>query len=200
MNVYEAVTKRRSIRRYKDVTIPYEILTKCVDAARLAPSAGNSQICEYIIVDDEKLLPEVFSCVMNWAGDLGPNRGAPPGYRPKAYIIILMNAKQETEMGISRRIIAYDAGMAAENAILVALEQGLGACPILAFQHTELRKVLNIPEKYETAMMIALGYPDEISVPEVATDSVKFWVDSQGVRHVPKRKLEDITHRNRFPG
>ncbi|MBM4433387.1 MAG: nitroreductase family protein [Chloroflexi bacterium] len=200
MNVYEAVTKRRSIRRYKDIAIPYEVLEKCVDAARLAPSAGNSQICEYIIVDDEKLLPEVFNCVMNWAGDLSPNRGALPGHRPKAYIIILMNAKQETEAGISRRIIAYDAGMAAENAILVALEQGLGACPILAFQHTELRKVLNIPEKYETTMMVALGYPDEISVPEVATDSVKFWVDSQGVRHVPKRKLEDITHRNRFPG
>ena len=59
MNVYEAAIRRRSIRRYQDKPVPYDVLKKCVDTARLAPSARNAQVCEYIIVDDGKLLPEI---------------------------------------------------------------------------------------------------------------------------------------------
>ena len=61
MNVYEAVTRRRSIRRFTDKAVPRAILEKCVDAARLTPSAMNLQPCEYIIVDDKELLPKVFA-------------------------------------------------------------------------------------------------------------------------------------------
>jgi hypothetical protein len=59
--------------------------------------------------------------------------------------------------------------------------------------------VLNVPEKYETALMLALGYPDESPVIEVATDSIERYMDDKGVRHIPKRELKDILHRNRFP-
>ncbi len=45
---------------------------------------------------------------------------------------------------------------------------------------------------------MALGYPDEKIVLETTFHSVKRWVDEEGVRHVPKRKLEDILYRNRF--
>lgn len=48
--------------------------------------------------------------------------------------------------------------------------------------------------------MLALGYADESPVTEVLTDSTKRWTDDTGVLHVPKRRLEDILHRNRFPG
>lgn len=53
MNVCEAATSRRAIRRFKDIVLPYDVLEKCVNAARLAPSARNYQLCEYIIIDDE---------------------------------------------------------------------------------------------------------------------------------------------------
>jgi nitroreductase len=66
------------------------------------------------------------------------------------------------------------------------------------FDKEKIKEVLNAPEKYEVVAMIALGYPDEKFVLETATDSIKRWVDEQGVRHVPKRRLEDILHRNRF--
>jgi hypothetical protein len=48
-------------------------------------------------------------------------------------------------------------------------------------------------------MVLALGFPDVSPVLEVATDSVKRWFDDEGMLHVPKRELKDITHRNRFP-
>ncbi len=88
--------------------------------------------------------------------------------------------------------------MANENMILVAQEQGLGSCAITGFRRGRLKQVLKIPAQYEIALVLALGFPDESPVLEVATDSVKRWVDSEGVRHIPKRELKDIIHRNRF--
>ena len=199
MDVYEAVTKRRSIREFKDVSVPYDVLEKCVNAARLAPSAMNCQLCEYMIIDDEKLLPLVFDAVMSWAGVPRPKDGWTPGRRPRAYIVILINVPLEAEMGASRTNTNYDVALAAENMVLVALGQGLGSCVMTGIDRNKLRQVLSIPDKYEVAMMLALGFSDESPVLEVTTESIKRWVDDKGVRHIPKRKLEDITHRNRFP-
>lgn len=199
MDVYEAVIKRRSIREFKDIPVPYDVLERCVNAARLAPTAGNRQLCEHIIIDDEQLLPQVFDTVGSWAGQPRPKDGWSPGRRPKAYIVTLINSPLQTELGGNRRDTTYDIGMAAENMTLVALEQGLGSCAITSFKQGKLRQVLNIPDKYEIAMVLALGFPDESPVLEVATDSIKRWVDSEGTRHVPKRKLEDIVHRNKLP-
>ena len=199
MDVYEAVTKRRSIREFKDTPLAYDILERCVNAARLAPTAVNRQLCEYIIVDDEKLLPQVFNTVGSWARQPRPKDGWPPGHRPKAYVITLINSALETELGGTRDVTTYDVGMSAENVILVALEQGIGACPILSFKEDELKPILNIPDNYEVALVLALGFPDESPVVEVFTDSIERWVDNEGVRHIPKRELKDIIHRNRFP-
>ncbi len=199
MDVYEAAISRRSIREFKDIPVPYDVLEKCVNAARLAPNAMNSQLCEYIIVDDEQLLSQVLDAVGSWSGVPRPEEGWSPGRRPKAYIISLINSQLEKELGGNMRWTSYDVGLAAENMMLVALEQGVGSCTIASFKQDKLKQVLNIPDKYEIALGLALGFPDESPVPEVATDSIKRWVDSNGVRHIPKRKQEDITHRNRFP-
>lgn len=199
MDVYQLVTQRRSIREFKDIPVPYEILERCVNSARLAPSAANRQLVEYVIVDDEKLLPGMFDAVASWFGIARPKEGWPPGRRPKAYIVSLINLEAYAERGVGRTNALYDVGMAAENIILVAEEEGLGSCAITGFNPNRLRLVLNVPDKYETALMLALGYPDEMPVLEVATDSIERYMDDKGVRHIPKRELKDILHRNRFP-
>lgn len=197
MDVYEAAVKRRAIRRFRDRPVSYDILEKCVDAGRLAPSGRNQQVCEYIIVNDAEVLPEIFDNI-GGSAKLPPDKGgALPANRPKAYIVIVINKNREADAN-RRRITLYDVGMAAENIMLVALEQGIGACPILMFNENGLKQVLNIPDGYDIALVIAMGYPDESPVAEVAADSVEVRVDAQGVRHVPKRKLADITHHNRF--
>lgn len=198
MDVYEAVTKRRSIREFKDVPVPYDVLERCINAARLAPTAGNRQLCEYIIVDDEPLLPQILDTVGSWFGVPRPKEGWPPGHWPKAYFVILINLPLESEIGTGRVNTNYDVGAAVENMTLVALEQGIGSCIITGFNRGKVKQLLNIPDKYEIAMLLALGFPDESPVLEVATDSIKRWVDNQGVRHIPKRELEAIIHRNRF--
>jgi len=198
VDVYEAVTRRRAIRRFKGKPVPYDVLEKCVDAGRLAPCGRNHQVCEYIIVNDEQMLSSVFGTIISWAGE-PVSKAAPPESRPKAYIIILINRTLETELDASRRrVTLYDVGMAVENVMLAALEQGIGTCPMLMFDEGKLKQALNIPDDYDVALVVVMGYPDESPVMEVSTGSVEHWVDSQGVRHVPKRKLEDITHHNKF--
>ena len=91
MNVYEAAMKRRSIRRFEDKPVPYEALEKCVDAGRLAPSGRNQQVCEFIIVDDKQILPEMFDNI-GGSVKMPPEKGGPrPENTPKAYIVIVIS-------------------------------------------------------------------------------------------------------------
>ena len=158
MDVYEAALKRRSIREFKDQRVPYDALEKCVNAARLAPSAMNRQVCEYLIVNDEQLLPRMFDSVGSWAGQPRPKEGWPPGRRPKAYIVVLINRPLEAEFG-GKTYTDYDAGLAAENIMLVATGQGLGTCAIASFAQEKVKRLLNIADKYEIALGVALGFP-----------------------------------------
>lgn len=190
--VYQIIMKRRSIRRFKPEKIPYKLLEKLVNAGRLAPSAANLQPLEYIVVNEENLLKEIFSLV-KFAGYL--NWNPTKEEMPRAYIAIL--ARRESEN------TKYDAGLAAENIILAALEEGIGSCCLRAFEEDKVRELLKVPQEYGIEMLIALGYPDEDPVCEELKNkggSIKYWKDSSGTLHVPKRKLKDILHRNKYKG
>ena len=69
---------------------------------------------------------------------------------------------------------------------------------LLMFDASAIKPVLNIPDNYDIALVIVMGYPDESPVADVVADSTNVTVDAQGVRHVPKRKLSEIIHKNRF--
>jgi len=191
MGIYETVISRRSIRRFKDIPIPREILERCINAARLVPSAANMQPLEYIVVDDDQLLPQVFSA-LKWAAYISPMGDPPEGRRPKAYIVILEDRNAADAASI------YDAGAAMESMMLVALEEGLGSCPFASVERDKVRNILNIPGNYEILLVLALGYPDESPVAEPFNGSVRYWKDEDGVLHVPKKKLEAVLHWNAF--
>jgi len=189
MSVYDTILKRRTIRKFKKKRIDFKILEKCVNAARLSPSAANLQPLEFIVVDDKKLLEKVFSC-LSWAGYLewSPTKEE----MPRAYIVILINKKKRTEGG------EYDVGIAAEAMSLVAEEEGLGSCIIGSIDTEKLEKILDVPDYCEIKLVLAIGYPDEKSVAEKMKNDVKYWRDENGVMHVPKRSLRDILHRNKY--
>jgi len=192
MNVYETVISRRSIRRFKDIPVPRELLERCVNAARLAPSAGNLQPLEYIIIDDEKLLPGVFTNI-KWAAYIRPRGEPPPGQRPTAYIAVL----SKKDIGIPDTV-HYGIGMAVQNIMMVALAEGVGSCAFGSVNRVKLRPILNVPDDYEIPLVLALGYPDEAPVEEPCDGSVKYWRDENDVHHVPKKRLETVRHRNIF--
>lgn len=191
MGIYEAAISRRSIRRFKDKPISPQVLERCVNAARLVPSAANLQPLEYIIINDAEMLPQVFA-TLKWAAYISPKGDPPEGKRPTAYIVILKNSS----VGVPSSV--YDIGAAMANITLVAWEEGIGSCPLASVDWDKLRKILSVPDDYEISLVLAMGYPDEKSVEEPFSGSVRYWKDEDGVFHVPKKKLEMVLHWNTF--
>jgi nitroreductase len=198
MEVFDAVVNRRSVRIFKEKPVGYDVLEKCVEAARLAPTAMNSQLCEYFIADEKNIVAEILDSVALWGGVPKPAEGWSPEKKPVAYIVVLINRELEKERGCGRDNAFLDIGLALENMALVALELGVGTCIMTGIDKKRVGQIIQAPAKYEVAAMLALGYPDEKIVLESTDGSVKRWVDEQGVRHIPKRKLEDILHHNKF--
>jgi len=191
MNFYKLLLSRRSIRQFKPRPIQKEILKKLVNAARLAPSAANLQPLEFIVIDEAETRRKIFSC-LRWAAYIKPQGDPKPGHEPMAYIFTLINTE------IKDKGYEYDAGAAIENMILAAWGQGIGSCWLLSIERKKIQEILKIPMSHRIDSVLALGYPDEEPVAEIKEDSVKYWKDSTGRLHVPKRKLEDIIHFNKF--
>jgi nitroreductase len=86
-----------------------------------------------------------------------------------------------------------DHGIAAQSIRLGATEAGLGSCIIAALKRDQIRKELDISEKYEILLVIALGKAAEkIIIDEMKEGDVKYWRDSEKNHHVPKRSLDEI--------
>ncbi|MCK4326115.1 nitroreductase family protein [bacterium] len=191
MKVYEAICKRRTIRRFSQEPVPKEILEKLIKAARLAPSAANLQPCEYVVVDEPGLIEQVFK-TLRWAGYIVPRGDPPEGERPVAYIVVLLN-KEKVKAGGER-----DAAASIGNIVLAALEEGIGSCWLGSIERETLRGILNIPNRCDIDSVVALGYPKESPVVEEMKDSIKYWKDDKNILHVPKRRLQDILHWNKY--
>jgi len=188
MDVYEVILSRRSIRRFKQKSIPLEILKKLVNAARLAPSAANLQPLEYFIVNDKNLCSQIFETI-SWAGYIKPKWTPSPHERPVAYIVMLIkNAENKWYL--------RDVSIASENILIAAEGEGIGCCILCNIDRDKIRQILKIPEKIIIDSIIALGYKDEKSVIEDFKDNVEYWRDENNIMHVPKRKLEDVMHIN----
>jgi len=190
MQVYETIIKRRSIRRYKQKPIPIEILKKLVNAARLAPSAANLQPFKYVVVYDKKLCNQIFKTI-KWASYLKPSWSPREGERPTAYIVIL-NTQRDNPYYMR------DMGLAAENIILSAEEEGIGCCILYNIDRDAIRDILNIPVEYQIDSMVSLGYKGEEVILEEISEKVEYWRDENDILHVPKKPLEDILVINKF--
>jgi len=165
-------------------------LLKCVDAARLSPSGANMQPLSYIIVNDQRLLKKVLS-TLSWAGYLPDYQPREEGM-PRAYIIILLDEE------ISRTP-NHDAGIAAMNISMVAYDEGLGSCILGAVDREKLSEILEVPKCLAVVLVVALGYAAENPVVEtVKAGDIKYWLDENGVLHVPKRDLKDIVRWNKY--
>lgn len=183
----ELVLKNRSYRKFhEDIAINMESLRTLVNLARLTASAANRQPLKYILSCDRSRNTLIFPCLA-WAGYLPHWPGPSPGERPSAYIILL----GDTEI---HRSFDFDAGIAAQTILLGATERNLGGCIIASIDRNKLREILNIEARYEILLAIALGKPKETVLIEKmgSGGDVKYWRDSAGVHHVPKRSLEEI--------
>jgi len=185
--IKDLILKNRSYRQfYQEATIELETLRELVDLARLSPSAANRQALKYILSCHPEKNALIFPHLA-WARYLKDWPGPSEGERPSAYIIVL----EDTEI---KQSFGCDHGIVAQSILLGAAEKGLGGCMIAGVQKQKLSKALGIPPRYEIILVLALGKPREKVVVETvgADGDIKYWRDSEGVHHVPKRSLDDI--------
>ena len=185
--IKELIARNRSYRRFNESKlIPRAMLYELLELARLAASGGNRQPLKYMLSADSETNAKAFP-PLGWAGHLKDWPGPAEGERPTAYIIILGDTEVSKGFGC-------DHGIAAQNILLGAAERGLGGCMIAGIQRDALRAALQIPERYEILLVVALGEPAEkVVIDDVGPDGdTKYWRDADDVHHVPKRTLEQL--------
>ena len=172
MEVFEAIQKRYSCRKYLEKDIPKDLILKILEAARLAPSAGNIQPWFFIIVNDKEK-KEIIAKSGRWAS-----------FIEKAPIVIVGCGNKEA----SPKWYEVDVSIAMEHMVLEATELGLGTCWVGSFDEKKVKEILKIPEKYEVIALLAIGYPAEkIDIMGKMLHLIK-----------PRKKIEEIFSFNEY--
>lgn len=187
MDFKEIVIRNRSYRRFhQEHKISDKTLRDLAGLARLTPSAANRQPLRYILSCRPDKNAMIFQHIA-WAAYLADWAGPAEGERPSAYIIIL------NDTAISKTLDC-DHGIAAQTILLGAVAAGLGGCMMGAIKKDGLRAALEIPEKFDIMLVLALGKPKEtIMIETIGPEGdIRYWRDSAEVHHVPKRSLEDL--------
>lgn len=157
------VKKRQSVRGYLPRLVEQDRLDRCLEAARLAPSACNAQPWVFIVVDD--------AGIKNRLADLTSDRWLPLNHWTKqapVHIVVVVEAANLTSrMGawVKQRDFAWmDVAIAAEHFCLQATAEGLGTCMLGWFKEDKVRLLLNIPEGKRIGLIITLGYPADTKI------------------------------------
>ena len=187
MNMKQLVMKNRSYRRFfQDHRVSMDELRDLVDLARLSASGANLQGLKYILSTTAERNEKIFA-TLGWAGYLKDWDGPEEGEKPAGYIVVVLDRE------ISKNCF-FDQGIAAQNILLGAVENGLGGCIFMNIQRPQLCEALDLDERYELLLVIAIGKPKEdVRIVPLGEDgSIRYYRDEAGVHYVPKRSLDDI--------
>ncbi len=157
---FELVAKRQSVRKYSERKIEREKIEKCIEVARLAPSACNSQPWTFIVVDNPELSLKVAKAT--YSPIIAFNKFAKNS--TVMIVIVIERPKTIAQIGDAiknREFPLIDIGIAAEHFCLQATELGLGTCMIGWFNEKKVKSLLNIPENKRVGLCISMGYPAE---------------------------------------
>jgi len=145
----EVILTRRSVRKYKDQPIEKEKIDILLKAAMQAPSAGNQQPWEFIVVQERENLIKLSGM-------------SPYSKLVKDAPLALVLLGNEERMKFSDNW-QQDMGAATENILLQAVELKLGAVWLGAAPNEDrenyLKEMLDLPEHIRPFCIIAIGYP-----------------------------------------
>lgn len=198
LDVFEAIEKRRSVRRYLSDPVPVELVDKLLDAARLAPSTSNVQSWRFKVVTDPatraklwkgerqrfvEKAPVVIACCV----DLDAFKGKVKrtlGLIVRGEVMptiekVLRSVKRSSDIDperLERQVVhgIINVSIASEHIVLAATELGLGTCWVRTFDSDAAVEALDLPDNVIVISLLTIGYPDESPAAK------------------PRHKLEDI--------
>lgn len=160
MNFIELSYLRQSVRRYSDKLVEPEKIERCIEAARIAPSACNSQPWKYIIIDNPEIREQVAKA--SYDKVMAFNKFVPQA--PVIVALITERPNFKSQIGgwlKNKEFNLIDVGISAEHFCLQAAEDGLGTCMLGWFNEKKVTQILEIPKNKRPVLLIALGYAEQ---------------------------------------
>ncbi len=154
MNLVEAIRDRRSVRSFTNKQVLESTIDKLIKCANWAPSAGNRQAREFVVIRDRNTKEKLCKAALDQK------------FIEEAPVVIVICANEERSAlryGERGRFLycILDAAAAVQNLLLAAHSFGLGACWIGAFSDLKVKDILNLPEYLRPIAIIPLGYSVE---------------------------------------
>ncbi len=153
MELKEAIEKRRSIRKFTKESIDVKLVEKLLYYANEAPSAGNLQARDFIIVYDNEIKKELAIAAYNQK------------FIEEAPIVVVFcaNLKRISPYGERGKkfYCLQDVAAAIQNFLLVAVDDGLATCWVGAFNDDEVAKILELPSHIKPVAIIPIGFAGE---------------------------------------
>jgi nitroreductase len=160
MDVTEAIRSRRSIRRYKQIPVPEHLLKRVLEAARLAPSAGNRQEWKFVVITEEETKRQLAEACRNQS------------FVAQAGAVIVACATDP-----SKKWHMVDVAIAVDHMTLEAHALGLGSCWIGAYEEERVKQICGIPEAIRVVVLLPVGIPDAEGVtrPRKTLEEIVSW-------------------------
>ena len=163
MDVMEAIKTRRSVRKFQDRPVEEEKLRAVLDAARLAPSWANLQCWRFVVVKDAAARARLseLSYVESFFSPKGYKTNPAQKALAAAPVVIVACGDPEKSGDLGEQYYYLtDVGIATQNLMLAAHDQGLGTVFVGVFDEEKVRELLDIPPRIRVIGLFPLGYPE----------------------------------------
>jgi nitroreductase len=153
MDVVKAIEERHSVRGFTGEEVPMDIINEMLRLGNLAPSAGNLQARDFIIVKDAEMKKKLTKAAFGQR------------FVEEAPVIVVVctnlnRIKNYGERG-ERLYTIQDTAAAMENMMLYLVSKGYGTCWVGAFDEKEVGRLMELPECARAVAMIPIGRPKE---------------------------------------
>jgi nitroreductase len=193
MNTLAAIAARRSIRKFRDVPVPDDMLHTILQAAIQAPSGKNRQPWRFVVVRGDKRAEMVrvmregidYVETLNLDFGIGSSRWTAQVMERAPVTIFVFNDAQEHTPGKlmwdepGDVVDVQSIGAAVQNMLLAAQELGLGTLWICDVFYAYNELIAWLGETRQMIAAVSVGYPDESPAarPRKAPDEVVRWLD-----------------------
>jgi len=171
VETWDALRARRNVRQFTQQPVPDEALERILEAGRRAPSAGNWQPWDFVLVTDRAQLVELAKV---WQGATHVAGAA------AAIAIVALQPQEDRQSAL----LQYDLGQATYAMTVAAADLGVGTGHAAAADQDQARAVLGFPEGRFLAYLLAVGYPADKPLAVI--------------QRLNRRPFDEVVHRGRW--
>ena len=147
MEFEKLIEQRFSVRKFKPEHLKQEHIDALLHAAHLAPTGCNFQPQRILVLNTNASIEKLKDCTKCHFD------------APCAFLVCYNKDESWTRPYDGAKSAPIDASIVATHMLLAAENNGIGACWVMHFNPQKMRESFNIPENYEPAALLVMGYP-----------------------------------------